>query len=41
MDAFFALLRERVGTTRVFAAARRDYELFRALHHVGCGPRRR
>jgi integrase/recombinase XerD len=35
MYAFFALLRERVRTARVFAAAGRDYALFRALYHAG------
>jgi integrase/recombinase XerD len=35
MDAFFAFLRERVATARVFAAAGRDYALFRTLYHAG------
>lgn len=35
LEAFFAFLRERVGTARVFAAAGRDYALFRLLYHAG------
>ncbi len=35
MDAFFAFLRERIATARVFAAAGRDYALFRTLYHAG------
>lgn len=35
METFFAFLRERVATARVFAAAGRDYALFRTLYHAG------
>lgn len=35
MDAFFSFLRERIATARVFAAAGRDYALFRTLYHAG------
>jgi site-specific recombinase XerD len=35
LEAFFAFLRERVGTARVFAAAGRDYALYRSLYHAG------
>lgn len=35
MEAFFGFLRERVATARVFAAAGRDYALFRTLYHAG------
>jgi site-specific recombinase XerD len=35
VDAFFAFLRERIATARVFAAAGRDYALFRTLYHAG------
>ncbi len=35
MEAFFAFLRERVATARVFGAAGRDYALFRTLYHAG------
>jgi site-specific recombinase XerD len=35
MDAFFAFLRDRIATARVFAAAGRDYALFRTLYHAG------
>lgn len=35
MDVFFGFLRERVATARVFAAAGRDYALFRTLYHAG------
>lgn len=35
LDEFFAFLRERVGAARVFAAAGRDYALFRTLYHGG------
>ncbi|WP_236054840.1 hypothetical protein [Mycobacterium sp. SM1] len=35
MDAFFAFLRERITTARVFAAAGCDYALFRTLYHAG------
>ncbi len=35
MDGFFAFLRARIATARVFAAAGRDYALFRTLYHAG------
>lgn len=35
METFFAFLRERVAIARVFAAAGRDYALFRTLYHAG------
>jgi len=35
LDEFFAFLRDRVGAARVFAAAGRDYALFRTLYHGG------
>ena len=35
LDEFCAFLRERVGSARVFAAAGRDYALFRTLYHAG------
>jgi len=35
MDAFVAFLRDRIATARVFAAAGRDYALFRTLCHAG------
>jgi site-specific recombinase XerD len=35
LGEFFTFLRERVGTARVFAAAGRDYALYRLLYHAG------
>lgn len=35
MEEFFAFLRDRVATARKFAAAGRDYALFRTLYHCG------
>ena len=35
LEEFFAFLRERVGTGRVFATAGRDYALYRTLYHAG------
>ena len=35
MEGFFAFLRQRVATARVFAAAGRDYALYRTLYHAG------
>ena len=35
LAGFFAFLRERVGTARVFASAARDYALYRTLYHAG------
>ena len=35
MQTFFAFLRERVATARVFVSAGRDYALFCTLHHAG------
>jgi integrase/recombinase XerD len=35
LDEFFAFLRERVNTGRVFATAGRDYALYRTLYHAG------
>jgi len=35
LEAFFDFLRERVGGARVFAAAGRDYALYRTLYHAG------
>ncbi len=35
VEQFFAFLRDRVATARKFAAAGRDYALFRTLYHAG------
>jgi site-specific recombinase XerD len=35
IETFFAFLRDRIATARVFAAAGRDYALFRTLYHAG------
>jgi len=35
VEGFFAFLRQRVATARVFAAAGRDYALYRTLYHAG------
>ena len=35
LEEFFAFLRERVSTGRVFATAGRDYALYRTLYHAG------
>lgn len=35
LTEFFAFLRERIGTARVFATAGRDYALFRMLYFAG------
>jgi integrase/recombinase XerD len=35
VEGFFAFLRQRVATARVFAAAGRDYALYRTLYHGG------
>lgn len=35
LEVFFGFLRQRVATARVFAAAGRDYALYRTLYHGG------
>jgi site-specific recombinase XerD len=35
LDTFFAFLRDRIATARVFGTAARDYALFRTLYHAG------
>jgi integrase len=39
LEEFFGVLRDRVGTARKYAAAARDYALFRTLYWTGlrCG----